>query len=33
MRRTGLMLNGLVTLFCLFDGGARLAGTAHGRSN
>ena len=28
MRRTGLVLSWLVTLFCLFDGGARLAGFA-----
>jgi DoxX-like protein len=28
MRRTGLILSWLVTLFCLFDGGARLAGFA-----
>jgi len=28
MRRTGLVLTWLVTLFCLFDGGARLAGFA-----
>ncbi|HKT61888.1 MAG TPA: DoxX family protein [Gemmatimonadales bacterium] len=26
MRRTGLVLSWLVTLFCLFDGGARLMG-------
>ena len=28
MRRTGLVLSWLVILFCLFDGGARLAGFA-----
>ena len=28
MRRTGLVLSWLVTLFCLVDGGARLAGFA-----
>ena len=28
MRRTGLVLSWLVTLFCLFDGGARVAGFA-----
>ena len=30
MRRTGLVLSWLVILFCLFDGGARLAGFAPG---
>ena len=28
MRRTGLVLSWLVILFCLFDGGARVAGFA-----
>ena len=28
MRRTGLVLSWLVILFCLVDGGARLAGFA-----